>query len=182
MTDEARIARLRTAYERGRLRDAAPEALLALPVGATLLTLGAPPPHAAVITLLLAAALLGGGLARRSILLGARVGLLGVVGPALSAALMGTSCASFLGLSCAQMCFSLSILVGIGLGAWGGLEAAQRGRWTMLIGLLVTAGIAGSGGCLATGLGHAFGLLLALGAALAPSYAVGRWARQVHAS
>ena len=175
MTEHERIALLRRAYTRGRVRDAAPEALSGLGVGAVLLVAGAASLHAVLIGGLLAGALVACGVARTSLLEGARWGLLGAAGPVLSVLMMARGCSSGMGLSCTELCMGLSVLVGLALGAWGGVLAARSGRWTPLAGLLITASIAGSGGCIATGVGHALGLGLALAVAMLPGYAVGRW-------
>lgn len=176
MTDDLRLAQLRGAYARGRLGLGLRNAALAGLVAAALWSVGVDLWWTLGLSAGLAVALLAAGWFRTSMLKGARLGLLGVVPPVLAVAFMGSCSPYVTDVACMQVCLSLSIGGGLLLGAAGGVMAARTHAVPFFGGLATTAILAGCGCCVATGVGEALGLGVALVVAAMPAYAVRRWA------
>jgi len=175
MTDDARLAALRRAHERSRLGLGLSHVPLALLVGVVFWIVGASWGWTLGVTGALALTLLGAGWWRTSLLHGARLGLLGVLAPLMAVTFMESAGDWISMQACMRVCLSLSVLGGLIVGALGGMRAAHSHHaLPFFVGLGVTALLSGSGGCLATGVGHALGLALALPLAAAPAYLIGR--------
>ena len=174
MSDERHLAELARVYDRGRLMLGLQHAPLAAVVGFAFFVVGASWAWTLAVTPLLGAALVAAAWVRTSALHGARLGLLGVLAPLVAVSFMSVTDGLVTMQTCMQVCLSVSVAGGLVVGALGGLRASRTHALPYFVGFASTALLAGSGGCMATGVGNALGLAVALVVAAAPAYVIGR--------
>lgn len=142
-------------YERGRLRRAAPWALVAVPVlGISLLATPSPSINAGIATILAIALVVlhwrGQGWSR-GVAAGLGVGLVPLVVPTLFR--MEGACCGTADLACSADCFTACVGSSVGAGVLLGVHLMRRGSEpNAVVGAALIAGLVGTLGCIAGGL------------------------------
>jgi hypothetical protein len=172
--------RARRRYERGRVRRAAPWALVAIPVlGISLLATPTPGINASIAALLAIALVIlhwrGQGWAR-GIAAGLGVGLVPLVVPTLYR--MQGACCGTADVACSADCLTACVGSSVGAGVLLGVHLIRRGSEpNAIVGAALVAGLVGTLGCIAGGLSGVAVLVTVLtgvtvgGLALRPAFA-----------